>query len=52
MEIFWFFWLQFHHTYDSAYRTLIFLFSLDHKHSNDSAYASDSASIATENLPN
>ena len=29
-----------------------FLFSLDHKHSNDSAYTSDSDSIASENQPN
>ena len=46
METFWFFWLRFRHTYDSAYDS-DFEFSLGHKRSYDSAYDSDSA--ASEN---
>ena len=41
METFWFFWLPFRRAYDSD-----FWFSLGHKRSYDSAYDSDSDSVA------
>ena len=42
METFWFFWLRFSRD---------FWFSLSHKRSYDSAYDSDSNSVASENQP-
>ena len=48
METFWFFWLRFRRSYDSAYDS-DFWFSLGHKRSYDSAYDSDS--VASENQP-
>ena len=50
METFWFFWLRFRRAYDFAYVS-DFLFSLGHKRSYDSAYDSNSDSIACENHP-
>ena len=46
MEMFWFFWLQFPCTYNSAY-DYDFLFSLGHKRSYDSDYVS----VTSENQP-
>ena len=48
MEKIWFFLLQFHRTYNSAYDSDV-LFSLNHKRSYKSTYNSDSNSIACEN---
>ena len=50
METFWFLWLRFRLSYDSAYDS-DFWFSLSHKHSYDSAYDSDCDSVAGENQP-
>ena len=50
MEMFWFFWPRFCRAYDSTYNS-DFLFSLGHKRSYDSAYDSDSDSVASENQP-
>ena len=48
METFWFFWLQLRSAYDSVYASY-FGFSLGHKRSYDSAYNSNSDSVASEN---
>ena len=50
METFWFFWLHFRRAYDFSYDSNIW-FSSGHKHSYDSAYDSNSDSVATENQP-
>ena len=50
METFWFFRHRFCRAYDAA-TTLIFLFSLGHKRSYESAYDSYSDSVASENQP-
>ena len=50
MEPFWFFWLRFRSANDSDYVS-DFWFSLGHKRSYDSAYDSDSDSVASENQP-
>ena len=51
METFWLFVHRFPCTLDCAYDS-IFLFSQSHRHSHDSAYNSNSDSIASENQPN
>ena len=48
METFWFFWLRFRRANDFAYDS-DFWFSPGHKRSYDSAYDSDSDSVASEN---
>ena len=50
METFWFFWLRFRRADDSAYHS-DFWFSPGHKRSYDSAYDSDSDSVASQNQP-
>lgn len=50
MEMFRFFWLQFHHAYDSAYNS-DFLFSQDDNCSYDAIFNSDSRFVASENQP-
>ena len=54
METFWFFWLRLRRSYYSALVTAYdsnFWFSQSHKRSYDSAYDSDSDSVASENQP-
>ena len=48
METLWFFWLQLRRAYDFV-EASYFGFSLGHKRSYDSAYNSDSDSVASEN---
>ena len=48
METFSFFWLRFRRAYDSTYDP-DFLFQLSHEPSYDSAYDSNSNSVASEN---
>ena len=50
METFRFCRLQFHHAYDSAYKS-DFLFSQGHKCSYDAIYDSNSSFVASENQP-
>ena len=50
METFWFLWLRFSCAFDSA-NDSDFSFSPGYKRSYDSAYDSDSDSVASENQP-
>ena len=50
METFWFFWLRFRRSYDSAYDS-DFWFLQGHKRSYDTAYDYDSNSVASKNQP-
>ena len=50
METFWFFWLLFRRAFHFAYDS-DFWFLLGHKRCYDSAYDSDSNSVASENQP-